>query len=261
MSRSMWIAASGMMAQQLNIDVISYNMANVNTIGYKKSRADFEDLMYQKTVTAEVGSTGKPEQGMSVQIGLGVRSAGVPKVYTEGNLVQTGNDLDMAIEGDGFFQVQMPGGETGYTRAGNMKKNSEGYLSTPDGYLVLPAIQLPSNAQHVFVSPDGKVSVTKTDNTTVDIGQIQIATFANPVGMENMGRNIVKATDASGEAILDNPGSNGLGTISQGYTESSNVDIAEEMIKMIIAQRAYEINSKAIQSSDEILSMTNNLKR
>ena len=261
MSRSMWIAASGMMAQQLNIDVISNNLANVNTVGFKKSRADFEDLMYQKVASSEIGSDGQVEQGMAIQVGLGVRSVGVPKIYTTGNFQQTSNELDFAIEGDGFFQVQTPGGEMAYTRAGNLKKSSDGYLTTPDGYMLMPAIQVPFDSQHLFVAPDGRASVTKVDGTTLDLGQIQIATFANPTGLEDMGRNLVKPTQASGEAIVDNPGSNGLGTLSQGYLESANVDIAEEMIKMIIAQRAYEINSKAIQSSDEILSMTNNLRR
>ncbi len=262
MSRSMWIAASGMMAQQLNIDVISNNLANVNTVGYKKSRADFEDLMYQKVTSPSVGFDGKVDASTGVQVGLGVRSVGVPKIYTEGNINQTNNDLDMAIEGDGFFQVQMPGGDIGYTRAGNFKKNSDGYLTTSDGYLLIPSVQAPADTKALFVSADGKVTVSRPGQTTTqEIGQLQIAMFANPSGLENVGRNMVLQSAASGDPILETPGSNGAGTLSQGYLEASNVDIAEEMIKMIMAQRAYEINSKAIQSSDELMSMTNNLRR
>jgi flagellar basal-body rod protein FlgG len=258
----MWIAASGMMAQQLNIDVISNNLANVNTIGYKKSRADFEDLMYQRVTTPSIGYDGQVDGTASVQVGLGVRNVGVPKIYTEGNVNQTNNELDIAIEGEGFFQVQMPGGEIGYTRAGNFKKNGDGYITTPNGYLLLPAIQVPEDSKALFVSPDGKVAVSHTGQTTTEeIGQLQIALFANPTGLENVGRNIVVQSAASGDPMLETPGMNGAGTLAQGYLEASNVDIAEEMIKMIMAQRAYEINSKAIQSSDELLAMTNNLRR
>ncbi|MDD5457321.1 MAG: flagellar hook-basal body complex protein, partial [Candidatus Margulisbacteria bacterium] len=170
--------------------------------------------------------------------------------------------LDVAIEGEGFYQVQMPNGDMGYTRAGNFKKDGEGYLTTADGFYLYPMVQIPEDAKDVFISPEGKITMTKTgDSTTTEIGQIQIAYFANPAGLENMGRNLVLQTPVSGEPIIENPGTNGLGTLAQGYLENSNVDIAEEMIKMIMAQRAYEINSKAIQSSDEILAMTNNLRR
>ena len=262
MSRSMWIAATGMMAQQLNIDVISNNLANVNTVGFKKSRADFEDLMYQKINTSQMGLEGKQNEATPLLVGLGVRSVGVPKVYTEGNLNQTNRELDVAIEGDGFFQVELPDGDLAYTRAGNFKKDSEGYLVTPDGFVLSPAIQLPEETQSVFISADGYVSVGLVGQIeTSEVGQIQLATFPNPTGLENMGRNVVKQTGASGEPWTDTPGLSGLGSLSQGYLENSNVDIAEEMIKMIIAQRAYEINSKAIQSSDEMMALANNLKR
>ncbi|OGI07140.1 MAG: flagellar basal-body rod protein FlgG [Candidatus Margulisbacteria bacterium GWF2_35_9] len=262
MSRSMWIAATGMMAQQMNIDVISNNLANVNTVGFKKSRADFEDLMYQKINTSQMGAEGKEAESIPLQIGLGVRSVGVPKIYTEGALNQTNRDLDIAIEGDGFFQVQMPDGDMGYTRAGNFKKDSDGYLVTPDGFVLSPAIQIPDDVQSVFISAEGRVTASKVGETvSIEIGQIQLVAFPNPTGLENVGRNIVKQTGASGEPMIDNPGVAGIGTVSQGYLENSNVDIAEEMIKMIIAQRAYEINSKAIQSSDEMMSLANNLKR
>ncbi len=262
MSRSMWIAASGMMAQQLNIDVIANNLANVNTVGYKKSRADFEDLMYQKITLSQADNQGNVDQSVTLQVGLGVRNVGTPKIYSEGNIAQSNNQFDLAIEGDGFFQVQLPGGEYGYTRAGDFKKNADGYLTTADGYMLLPAIQIPATAIDVAISPDGNISVTKVGETTsTQIGQLQLASFANPAGLENIGRNVVKQTGASGDPMIEPPGTNGVGTLAQGYLENSNVDIAEEMIKMIMAQRAYEINSKAIQSSDEILAMTNNLRR
>lgn len=262
MSRSMWIAATGMMAQQLNIDVIANNLANVNTVGFKKSRADFEDLMYQKINTSQMGLEGKQNEAVPLQIGLGVRSVGIPKVYTAGTLNQTNRELDIAIEGDGFFQVELPDGEIGYTRAGNFKKDSEGYLVTPDGFILSPAIQFPENVKSIFFSTEGRVTASIVGQVEpTEIGQIQLVTFPNPTGLENMGRNIVKQTGASGDPWIDTPGLTGLGTLAQGYLENSNVDIAEEMIKMIIAQRAYEINSKAIQSSDEMMALANNLKR
>ena len=261
MSRSMWISATGMMAQQLNIDVISNNLANINTVGYKKSRVDFEDLMYQKLYSAGAVA-GEGELPSTLQVGLGVRSVGVPKVYTQGNLTQTLNQLDVAIEGEGFFQVLLPSGELGYTRAGNFKINSEGYLTTPDGYMVEPQIQMPQGIKEIFIDPDGLIRVALHDQIELEeIGRFYIVSFPNPNGLDNLGRNIVTETPSSGQPLEASPGEMGAGTLAQGYLESSNVDIAEEMIKMIIAQRAYEINSKSIQTSDEIMAMTNNLKR
>ncbi|MDD4527255.1 MAG: flagellar basal-body rod protein FlgG [Candidatus Margulisbacteria bacterium] len=261
MTRSMWISATGMMAQQLNIDVIANNLANVNTTGFKKSRVDFEDLMYQKlSITNNYYNA--DQQGPPVQVGLGVRSTGVPKVYTGGSFQQTGNDLDLAIEGSGFLQVRLPDGTIGYTRAGILKKDGEGYISTPDGFLLEPTLQIPNDAEEIFISPEGKVSVSKAGSiANEEVGQIYLIDFPNPAGLESQGRNVLKETPVSGSPIESTPGLDGLGTIAQGYLEGSNVDIAEEMIKMIIAQRSYEINSKAIQTSDELLSMTNNLKR
>jgi flagellar basal-body rod protein FlgG len=262
MSRSMWIAATGMMAQQLNIDVISNNLANVNTVGFKKSRADFEDLMYQKITVSQASYDGQFNEPMSLQVGLGVRNIGTPKMFTQGNVQQTQEQLDFSIEGEGFFMVEMPSGDTAYTRAGNLKKNSEGYLTTADGYLISPTVQVPLDTEQVFVDANGLVSVKRIGEVDNEqIGQFQMALFPNPAGLESLGRNLYRNSGASGDFLVDNPGSNGMGTITQGYLEASNVDIAEEMIKLIIAQRSYEVNSKAIQSADELLKMTNNLKR
>ncbi len=261
MTRSMWISATGMMAQQLNIDVIANNLANVNTTGFKKSRVDFEDLMYQKlSVTNNFNSP--EQQNIPVEVGLGVRSTGVPKIHTNGSLQQTQNELDLAIEGDGFFQVVLPDGEIGYTRAGNFRKDADGYIATPDGFYLEPSLQIPDDAEEFFVSAAGAVSVSRVGTATIEeIGQIYLADFPNPAGLNNKGRNVSVETGASGQPYESTPGVDGSGTLAQGYLEGSNVDIAEEMINMIIAQRAYEINSKAIQTSDELLSMTNNLKR
>ncbi len=261
MTRSMWISATGMMAQQLNIDVIANNLANVNTTGFKKSRVDFEDLMYQK-LSSTNNFFDAEKQGQPVQIGLGVRSTGVPKVYTGGSFQQTGNNLDLAIEGEGFLQVRMPDGSIGYTRSGILRKDGEGYVSTPDGFLLEPTIQIPDNVKELYISPEGVVSISKIDSAENEvIGQIYLVNFPNPAGLESKGRNILLQTPSSGTPTEAAPGLEGLGVLAQGYLEGSNVDIAEEMIKMIIAQRSYEINSKAIQTSDELLSMTNNLKR
>ncbi len=261
MSRSMWISATGMMAQQLNIDVVANNLANVNTTGFKKSRVDFEDLMYQKlSITNNYYNPDK--QGTPVQVGLGVRSTGVPKIYTSGSFQQTGGQLDVAIEGSGFLQVRMADGTIGYTRAGILKKDGEGYITTPDGFLLEPTIQIPDDADEIFISPEGKISVSKKGSVAnEEVGQIYLVDFPNPAGLESKGRNIVVETGNSGMPFEGIPGLEGLGTVAQGYLEGSNVDIAEEMIKMIIAQRSYEINSKAITTSDEIMSLTNNLKR
>jgi flagellar basal-body rod protein FlgG len=261
MTRSMWISATGMMAQQLNIDVIANNLANVNTTGFKKSRVDFEDLMYQK-LNVSNSYHNSEQQNVPVQVGLGVRSVGVPKIYTNGSFQQTGTELDLAIEGEGFFQVLLPDGQIGYTRAGVFKKDAEGYITTPEGFLLEPTIQIPEDAHEIFISPEGRVSISKKGDTdTEEIGQMYLVDFPNPAGLENKGRNLVVETGASGKPFENTPGLYGLGTIAQGYLEGSNVDIAEEMIQMIIAQRSYEINSKAIQTSDELLSLTNNLKR
>lgn len=262
MLRALWTAASGMQSQQTNIDVIANNLANVNTTGFKKSRADFQDLIYQSLKTTGSPSTNTTQVPTGIQIGLGTRLAAVTKIFTSGDLTQTGNDLDMAIEGDGFFQIQMPDGTTAYSRAGAFKKDSTGRVVTSDGYPLLPEIVIPTNATKISVGNDGTVSVNQAGQTApTNVGNIQLAQFANPAGLAAQGKNLFLPTDSSGNATTGTPGQTGLGTISQGFLEMSNVNVASEMVNMIVGQRAYEINSKAVQAGDEMLQTANNMKR
>ena len=262
MIRALWTAASGMQAQQLNIDVVANNLANVNTAGFKKSRADFQDLMYQTLKTTGAPSTNSTQIPSGIQIGLGTRTAAVTKMFTPGNINQTGNELDIAIEGDGFFQIQMPDGTTAYSRAGAFKKDSQGRVVTSDGYPLLPEVVIPNNAVKVTIGNDGTMSVLQAGQTTpTNIGTIQLASFSNPAGLNSVGHNLYLPTDASGNATTGTAGQNGLGTLSQGFLEMSNVSVMEEMVNMIVGQRAYEINSKAVQAADEMLQQANNLKR
>jgi len=262
MLRSLFISASGMEAQRLNLDVIANNLANANTVGFKKSRADFQDLMYQNLRTPGATSAEGLQIPSGIMIGLGVRPIAVQKIFTQGDFVQTGNSLDMVIEGDGFFQISLPDGTIAYTRAGAFKLDSEGRIVNSDGYLLEPGITVPANTLNITIGSDGKVTVLQAGSSTpVEIGQIEIAKFANPAGLMPIGKNLFLQTDSSGEAITGIPGSEGMGTIAQGFLELSNVNIVEEMVNMIISQRAYEINSKAIQASDEMLQTINNLKR
>ena len=262
MIRALWTAASGMQSQQKNLDVVANNLANVNTAGFKKSRADFQDLMYQNLKTSGAPSTNATQVPTGIQIGLGSRLAAVTKIFTPGDFTQTGNELDMAVEGDGFYQIQLPDGGTGYSRSGSFKKDSTGRVVTSDGYPLLPAISIPSNATKVNIGNDGTVSVMQAgQNTPTQVGNIQLASFSNPSGLSAQGKNLFLPTDASGAATTGTPGQTGLGTIAQGFLEMSNVSVMEEMVSMIVGQRAYEINSKAVQASDEMLQTANNLKR
>jgi len=262
MIRALWTAASGMQSQQKNLDVVANNLANVNTAGFKKSRADFQDLMYQNLKTSGSPSTNATQVPTGIQIGLGSRLAAVTKIFTAGDFTQTGNELDMAIEGDGFYQIQLPDGGTGYSRSGSFKKDSTGRMVTSDGYPLLPAISIPSNATKVNIGNDGTVSVMQAgQNTPTQVGNIQLASFSNPSGLSAQGKNLFLPTDASGAATTGTPGQTGLGTIAQGFLEMSNVSVMEEMVNMIVGQRAYEINSKAVQASDEMLQTANNLRR
>jgi len=259
MIRALHTAATGMDAQQQRIDVISNNLANVNTTGFKKQRADFQDLLYQ-TVRAP-GTTSA--QGTSVpsglQIGTGVRTAATHRSFTTGDLMQTGNQFDMAIEGQGFFQVTMPGGQLAYTRAGNFELDQQGQLVTTDGYLLDPAIAIPPGAKTVTIGADGTVSATLDgEAAATEVGQIQLVNFVNPGGLQAMGRNFYQATTASGDAQSGPPGLQGMGTLGQGFLEMSNVKVVEEMINLISSQRAYDINSKVIQASDEMLQTATN---
>ena len=262
MIRALWTAASGMQSQQLNIDVIANNLANVNTTGFKKSRPDFQDLMYQNLKTVGAPSTSSTQIPSGIQIGLGSKAASVTKVFSAGSMTQTGNDLDLAIEGDGFFQIHMTDGTTAYTRDGSFKKDSQGRIVNSDGYPLTPEMVIPTNASKVTIGNDGTVSVLQAGQSTpTTIGTIQLATFSNPAGLSSMGHNLYQATDSSGTANTGTAGQNGIGTIGQGFLEMSNVSVMEEMVNMIMSQRAYETNSKAVQAADEMLQQTNNIKR
>jgi flagellar basal-body rod protein FlgG len=262
MIRSLFIAATGMEAQKLNIDVISNNLANVNTVGFKKSRADFQDLMYQ-TLRAAGGASAEGIQVPSgIEVGLGVKPVAVQKIFQQGDFTQTGNSLDMVIEGEGFFQVLLPDGTIAYSRAGAFKLDSDGRIVNSDGYPLEPAITVPSDAKSITVGSDGRVTVqTAGSSTQTEIGRIELARFINPGGLSSMGKNLFLTTLSSGDAITGNAGTESFGTLSQGYVELSNVNVVEEMVNMIVSQRAYEINSKAVQASDEMLQVTNNLRR
>jgi flagellar basal-body rod protein FlgG len=251
-----------MQAQQTNIDVVANNLANVNTTGFKKSRADFQDLMYQNLKTSGAPSTSSTQVPSGIQIGLGTKLAAVTKLFSEGNINQTGNELDVAIEGDGFFQIQMPDGTTTYSRAGAFKRDDQGRVVTSDGYPMLPELVVPSNATSISIGNDGTVSVTQAGQTSpTNIGNIQLATFSNPSGLTALGRNLFQESDSSGTPTTGTPGQNGIGTLAQGFLEMSNVSVMEEMVNMIVGQRAYEVNSKAVQTADDMLQQANNLRR
>ena len=262
MIRSLWSAATGMAAQQLNMDVISNNLANVNTAGFKKSRADFQDLLYQNLRSPGTTEAQGAQVPTGIQVGLGSRTSGTQKIFTPGEIKSTDNPLDMTIRGDGFFQISMPNGSTAYTRDGSFKLSSTGQVVTSDGYTLSPEITIPAEAMDVAVGSDGTVSVTMPGQTAAqEVGQIQIAKFINPAGLVSMGQNLLSVSGASGEAVVDTPGMNGLGSLAQRAIEMSNVQVVDEMVNMITAQRAYEVNSKAIQTADDMLNIANNLRR
>lgn len=254
MIRSLWISKTGLDAQQTQMDVIANNLANVSTNGFKRSRAVFEDLLYQNIRQPGAQSSQQTQLPSGLQLGTGVRPVATERIFTQGNLQQTGNDKDVAINGDGFFQVLLPDGSTAYTRDGSFHVDSQGQLVTSSGFAVQPAITVPANAQSLSVGRDGTVSITQPDSAqSVQIGSLQLATFINPVGLLAKGENMYMETAASGTANTNAPGSNGAGLLSQGYVETSNVNVVEELVNMIQTQRAYEINSKAITTSDQML--------
>lgn len=262
MIRSLYTAATGMEAQRLNIDVVANNLANVNTTGFKRSRADFQDLLYQDEKMAGASAAEGLQIPSGIQVGLGVRPVAVQKIFAQGDFAATGNPLDLVIEGGGFFQVPKPDGEVAYTRSGAFKLDSTGRIVTSDGYPMEPTITVPTNATSITVGTDGKITVTQPgSNTPTEVGTITLARFSNPAGLKAIGKNLFTPTDSSGEAITGNPGLDGMGTIGQGFLELSNVNVVEEMVNMISSQRAYEINSKAVQASDEMLQTINNLRR
>ncbi|HVZ32226.1 MAG TPA: flagellar basal-body rod protein FlgG [Polyangiaceae bacterium] len=257
MFRALHAAATGMQAQQTNIDVIANNMANVNTTGFKKSRAEFQDLLYQ-TIRAPGGQTGTGASAPAgLQVGLGVRTAATQALHAQGTLQQTSNPLDIAIEGNGFFQVQRPNGDMAYTRAGNLKTDADGRLVTSDGFPIEPTITIPVDATNITISSTGMISVTQPNQANaVEVGQLQIANFANPGGLLSTGRNLYTATAASGQAFIVNPGEQGTGSVSQGFLEGSNVEVVNEMIDLIASQRAYEVNQRVVTAADEMLRKT-----
>ncbi len=263
MIRSLFTAATGMIAQQLNIDTIANNLANVNTTGFKKSRVNFQDLIYETIKPAGTVTEAGTIIPEGIQVGHGVRPSAVSKLFSQGSAIQTGNPFDMRIEGDGFFQVTLPDGSLAYTRDGAFKVNAEGEVLTADGYLLDPAITIPIDAELVTVGPDGTVSVLQPGNSSASaVGNIQIARFPNPAGLDaRLGRNLLQENLASGSPVTATPGLDGVGTISQGFLENSNVQVVEEILQMIIAQRAYEANSKVIQTADEMLQTANNVRR
>ena len=260
MIRSLWCGTTGMNAQQLNIDVIANNLANVGTTGFKKSRADFQDLMYQVMKVPGSQTSADTESPTGIQIGLGVRTAAVQKLFTQGDLIQTGNELDVAIEGAGFLQVELPNGETAYTRAGALKRDGNGRVTTSDGYPILPGITIPDGSRQVTISETGVVSVIIGDDSeSTEVGNFETVTFTNNGGLLSVGKNLFRDTDSSGTPQSGTPGDDGYGLLLQSFIEGSNVNIVEEMATMITTQRAYEINSKTIQTSDEMLQTTNNM--
>lgn len=261
MIRGMWSAASGMGANQMMIDVISNNLANVNTAGFKKSRPDFQDLMYQTLSPGGSRTSSGDQIPNGIQIGMGAMPVGVQKMFMQGDFKGTQNELDLAIEGRGFFKV-ISNEEEVYTRAGNFKLDSDGNIVTPNGDKLQPAMSVPtSDSVIIKIDKAGTVSAVNPSGQATVLGVIELYSFANPAGLFSMGHNLFRATDASGEAITGIPGSNGMGTIAQGFVEMSNVDVVEEMVAMIMAQRAYEISSKAIQTADNMLQIANNIKR
>lgn len=262
MIRSLFTAASGMHAQQLNVDVIAHNLANVNTAGYKRSRTDFQDLLYQ-TLRAPGSPSGDGIQvPTGIQVGLGVKPVAVQKLFSQGDYITTYNDLDIVIEGDGFFQIVRPDGTIAYTRSGAFKLDNAGRMVNSDGYLIEPAITFPADTTKINIAADGRVSVLQAGNPTpVEIGAIEISKFINPAGLQAIGKNLFLETDASGAPITGAPGTEGRGTLLSGFLEMSNVNILEEMANLIISQRAFEINSKAVNASDEMLQTSANLRR
>ena len=262
MIRSLWTSATGMQAQELNIDVIANNLANVNTSGFKKSRAEFQDLLYESMRPAGAASSADTTIPTGVQLGHGTRPSAVQKLFGQGDFQNTENQLDWAIEGDGFFQIELPNGDTSYSRCGEFKLDADGRIVNADGFLLVPQMTIPTDTVSITVGMDGTVSVIQADDPVPnEIGTLQLARFVNPAGLRSLGKNLFVPTEASGDEIVGTPGENGFGTIAQGFLEMSNVSVVDEMVSMITAQRAYETNSKVIQTSDEMLQMANNLKR
>lgn len=254
MINSLWISKTGMQAQQTQLDVISHNLANVSTNGFKRGQAVFEDLIYQNLRQVGAASSEQSELPTGLQLGLGVRTVATSRNFSQGSLQQTGNNLDVAINGNGFFQIQMPDGTTGYSRDGSFQVNSQGQMVTSGGYLLSGGITIPADARSVTINNAGQVSVVQANNTAPTVvGTIELATFINAPGLEPRGQNLYTETAASGNPTTGVPGSAGIGPLMQGYVETSNVNVVQELVTMIQTQRAYEMNSKAVQTSDQML--------
>jgi flagellar basal-body rod protein FlgG len=264
MMRSLYTAASGMTGQQFNIDTISNNLSNVNTTGFKQNRVDFEDLLYQTTRTAGTPATEQTVVPVGVQVGHGVKVSATQKMYTQGALQNTGNISDVAIQGEGFMRTQLIDGTYGYTRDGALKIDMNGQVVTSNGYKLMPEVILPEGfvRDSLSISQDGRINVKVAgSDEPLQVGQMQLFRFVNPAGLSAIGENLLKTTGASGDAIGGRPGFDGMGTVQHKFLEMSNVSVVQEMVNMIVAQRAYELNSKAIQTSDSMLQVANNLKR
>ena len=262
MIRALYTAASGMNAQQTNIDNVAHNLANVNTTGFKKSRVEFEDLVYQEMRAAGASASASTEAPVGLEVGLGTRAVATARNFTSGNLQSTGSAYDLAIEGDGFFQISLPNGTVGYSRAGQFHTDAQGLMVTAEGYPLEPNITIPANATTVSISKDGVVSASVAGQTAIQtLGTIEIATFTNAAGLRPLGGNLFAPTTASGEPETGSPGTDARGTLAQGVLEDSNVSVVEEMVNMIIGQRAYEANSRVVKAADEMLQQVNGLVR
>lgn len=254
MIRSLWIARTGLDAQQTSLDVIANNLANVSTNGFKRARPVFEDLLYQTLRQPGAQSSQSTQIPSGLQLGTGVRPVSTARIHTQGSLQQTGNDLDVAINGAGFLQVLLPDGTTGYTRDGSFQRDNQGQLVTASGYAVQPSITIPANALTTTISNDGVVSITQAGNASpTQVGTLQLATFINVGGLQSVGENLFMETASSGTPTPSTPGTNGAGVLNQRYVETSNVNVAEELVSMIQTQRAYELNSKVVSTSDQML--------
>lgn len=263
MIRALFTAATGMIGQQLHVDTIANNLANVNTTGFKKSRVNFQDLIYETIRPAGNETAAGVTLPEGIQVGHGVRPSAISKLFTPGAAIQTGQPLDLYIEGDGFFQIEMPDGTVAYTRDGSFKINQEGTILTADGFELSPAISIPTDAELITVSSDGNISVrVPGDSSPQALGQLELARFSNAAGLDaRLGRNLLLETEASGPPTTGTPGLDGLGNIAQGFLENSNVQVVEEILQLIIAQRAYEANSRVITTSDEMLQVANQIRR
>lgn len=259
MVRSLSTAATGMSSQQMNMDVIAHNLANANTTGFKKSRGNFEDLMYQTIVTPGAETSNNVKIPAGIQIGMGSKAVSVDKIFTQGNFTETDNELDLAIEGKGFFKV-LRGTQEAYTRSGNFKRDSEGYVCDSSGNRLQPEVSIPSTATKVTIESGGSVSAVDSTGKVIATANVRVYDFPNPAGLVSVGHNYFIPSDGSGDVSEGEPGTEGYGSVLQGYIETANINVVEEMVSMIMSQRAYEANSKIIKSADDMLQMANNVK-